>query len=377
MNFRPTPLAHALTVALAWAVFLGIALGRPEPFLLAVPFIAALLHGAASRPHSAVQATVSVDRQQAAEGETLVRVIAAQIIAPAGPVQVLAVPPPLLRWRDPLPALVLPPPDGALVWHQHLTCAGSGVFELGRLGFRVWDRTGLWVGEQVVTQPAGVTVLPRALPVRHPPLPRRTGPLLGAHPSPVTGDGLAFAEVGRFLPGDRPRSINWPVSLRRQSLYANRFHPDRQADVVLLIDTFAVIGERPDSSLDHVLRAAAGLAAACLARHDRVGVVEYGGIVRSVRLSSGPLHARRLLAALARAAPIRTELLQDLRRLPEAVLPRRAMVVALTPLADARVARALAGLAERGQDVVALVLDTERLSLRLLRRAVRGAKPRA
>jgi uncharacterized protein (DUF58 family) len=185
------------------------------------------------------------------------------------------------------------------------------------------------------------------------------------------GDGLSFAEVGRFVPGDRPRAINWPVSLRMQSLHANRFHPDHQADVVLLIDTFAVVGERPHSSLDHVLRAAAGLAAACLARHDRVGVLEYGGIARSVRLGSGQRHARRLLAALARAAPVRTELVQDLRLLPERILPRRAMVIALTPLADDRIVTGLCGLAERGQDVVVLALDTESLSLPLLRRRER------
>jgi uncharacterized protein (DUF58 family) len=156
-----------------------------------------------------------------------------------------------------------------------------------------------------------------------------------------------------------------------QSLHANRFHPDHQADVVLMIDTFVLVGERPHSGLDHVLRAAAGLAAASLARHDRVGVLEYGGIARSVRPGAGQRHARRLLAALARTAAVRTELVQDLRLLPERILPRRAVVIALTPLADDRIVTGLCGLAERGQDVVALVLDTESLSLPLLRRRER------
>ena len=38
MSDRPTPLAHALLVALAWAIFLGVATGRPEPFVLAIPW---------------------------------------------------------------------------------------------------------------------------------------------------------------------------------------------------------------------------------------------------------------------------------------------------------------------------------------------------
>ena len=51
----------------------------------------------------------------------------------------------------------------------------------------------------------------------------------------------------------RPR---WPVSLRMRQLHVNEFHIERSANVILLIDTFVNIGERPHSTLDFTLRAA-------------------------------------------------------------------------------------------------------------------------
>jgi uncharacterized protein (DUF58 family) len=49
------------------------------------------------------------------------------------------------------------------------------------------------------------------------------------------------------------------------------------------------------------------------------------------------------------------------------VLPPHALVIALTPLLDARFGRAVRRLADRGQDVVLLALGTDALSAGLLR----------
>lgn len=370
MKFRLSPLAHALLVAAGWAIVLGIALGRPEPFVAAVPLVTALMIGSVRCDRVEFAVSVETDREVAVEGDDLTLNIAVQASGVTGPVQIVTALPSLLQQKS-LPALIMPVAGAALSWRHLVRCDACGVFDVGRVGIRAWDLSGMWVGEQDVTRPARVTVLPRPTPVENPPRPRYVGSRLGAHASTAVGDGLSFAEIGRYAPGDRPRAINWPVSLRRQSLHANRFHPDRQADVVLLIDTLAVVGERPNSSLDHMLRAAAGLAMACLARHDRVGVLEYGGIARSVRLGTGQHQAERVLAALACATPVRTEWVLDLRQLPERILPRRALVVALTPLVDDRVVSGLCSLAERGQDVVVLALDTDALSVPMLHRRER------
>jgi uncharacterized protein (DUF58 family) len=54
------------------------------------------------------------------------------------------------------------------------------------------------------------------------------------------------------------KRINWPVSLRMRQLHVNQFHIERSANIILLIDTFVNIGERPHSTLDFTLRAAGG-----------------------------------------------------------------------------------------------------------------------
>lgn len=368
MTFRPTPLAYALAVVLAWAILLGVALDRPEPFVLALPLLVALLRAGGSRPRTLLQAAISAKQDTAYEGDEVALMVSLRLSAPVGIVRMLPVIPPLASSlggdRTVSPSRLNAP----LVWRPRLRCAATGVLDLGHVCFRVWDRGGLWIGEEHHAESLSVTVLPRASEVRHPPAPRHTRGVFGAHPSPATGEGIEFAEIGPFVPGDRLRAINWSTSLRRQRLYASRFRPDRQATVVLLVDTFTVIGARPNSSLDHVLRAAAGLAASYLRRRDQVGILEYGGVARAVRCGGGQNQYPRILWALSRAAPIRTELAQDLRTLPERILPRNALVVALTPLADERFDRAIRALADRGQDLVLLALDTGPLSWPLLRR---------
>lgn len=174
--------------------------------------------------------------------------------------------------------------------------------------------------------------------------------------------------VAPFQQGDRLRTINWKVSLRQRALYANRFTPEREADLVLLVDGFAAVGARPCSSFDHCQRAAAGLAAAWLRRRDRVGVLIYGGMARGLPPAAGLAQYHRVLQVLTEASPQPSDLAQDLRTLPEHLLPRRALVIALSPLCDARFARALLALAWRGQQVALLALDTSELSRPLLPR---------
>ena len=96
------------------------------------------------------------------------------------------------------------------------------------------------------------------------------------------GDGLEFADLRPFAPGDRVRSINWRASARRRDgeLVVNERHPERNADVILFLDSFAEARAGERSTLDLAVRAAATLASRYLERRDRVGLVSFGGILR-------------------------------------------------------------------------------------------------
>lgn len=371
MSFRPSALAYALVVLLVWAACLGVALGRAELFFMAVPLLVPLLQ---SRPDDARVDEFDLDAEAGplVEGDELVLSIKARVHGPASPLEVLpALPLALSPPRGQRGAVQMPDANGAIRTSLELRCRSSGVAHLRKVFLRLWDDNGLWVAESGQEGRADVAILPRATLLRVLPEPRETGAPFGIHPAREHGDGTDFADIRPFVPTDRVRRINWPVSLRGRGLHVNEFHAERSATSVLLLDCFADIGRRPDSSLDHCLRLAASLALSALRRHDRVGLIEYGGSVRSLRPGSGPAHHAALLRLLAQASTHPTEFVQDLARMPPRILPWHASIVALTPLADDRFAAMASRLGAQGRDVVLLAVRTDELCAGLMPKRAR------
>ena len=121
--------------------------------------------------------------------------------------------------------------------------------------------------------------------------------------------------------------MNWRASLRLGELYVTQHHRERNADVVLMLDTLAEVGRAPETTLDWSVRAAASLATAYLARKDRVGLINYGGLIHWVKPAGGRAQYERLVDALARAAVVFTYVAKDLAVVPPRVLPPRAVVI--------------------------------------------------
>jgi uncharacterized protein (DUF58 family) len=131
------------------------------------------------------------------------------------------------------------------------------------------------------------------------------------------------------------------------------------------------------------VRAAAGLAEAHLRVRDRVGVVSFGGVVDWLAPAAGVRHALRIADALARSEVVMSYFARDVAMVPPAILPSRALVLAITPLLDERGALALVDLCARGHDVTVLEIDAPALlgagrdpvtRLWLLRRAAMRAR---
>ena len=109
--------------------------------------------------------------------------------------------------------------------------------------------------------------------------------------------------------------------------------------------------------VDAAVRGAADLAAAYLARKDRVGLIEYGGQLRWVKPGSGRAQFQRLLDTLLDASVVFTYVTRDLDLVPPRILPPQALVLALSPLLDPRFARAATDLAARGFDLVVIAVS--------------------
>jgi uncharacterized protein (DUF58 family) len=172
--------------------------------------------------------------------------------------------------------------------------------------------------------------------------------------SPTFGEGLEPGDIRPFAPGDRVRHVNWRSSLRLGKLYVTQHHQERNADVVLMLDTLSQVGPPSATTLDLCARAVASLARAYLSRKDRVGLIEYGGFLNWVRPGSGSSQMERVLDRLLGAEVIFSYVTKDLALVPPRVLPPQALVIALSPLLDERFVKAMGDLIARGFDVVLL-----------------------
>ncbi|HEV8306106.1 MAG TPA: DUF58 domain-containing protein [Methylomirabilota bacterium] len=355
MTARRTGLTVSALSLVALALFLAVLAGRAELLLVALPLLLKLVAGARDPTPPAYDLDYEVSAERVFEGDRLVVTVTLTARSPV----------PLLELAEPLPSSVevVSGLNRAVLaleagqrgrWTYEVRCRERGHFSLGTVHARIWERSGLRVLEGRHLDPKPVRVYPRVVPLRRVPRPLRTQTSVGNYVSPTFGAGLEPGDIRPFAPGDRVKHVNWRASLRLGALYVTQYQQERNADVVLMLDTLSQVGLAPETSLDGCVRAAASLARAYLARKDRVGFIEYGGVIRWVRPGSGPAQLERLLDGLVAAQPLFTYIRKDLSLVPPRVLPPQALVIALSPLLDPRFLDAVGDLAARGFDLVVL-----------------------
>ena len=346
--------AHArrlLTLALAGLV-IAIISRRPEFAGAAAPAVLLLACWPASRP-ARLTVTATVTARQLVEGEEAV--VAAQVSG-QGRYQVQAAITPGAAFRAGPPASSGAPGAGgpeAGALRVPFQAEHWGSARIGRLEIVLRDRFRLVEGHvsmdlpRIETHPRPAAMNGRVVLSR---LPSR----LGEHPSRAPGEGIEFAGVRPFAPGDRQRRINWAATTRTGSLQLNTFTAERTQNVVILADATAAVGPPGATSLDLALRGAAGAMTCYLAGGDRVGLVVYAGRLSWIGPGLGRRHFHRLMDLLV-ASHAGWERTAGLTRLPRAALPPGALILVFSPLLHSRLVEALRDLRERGFAV--LVVD--------------------
>ncbi len=362
MTWRITRAGLSTLTLVAVALLLGVVSGRAELFLVGLPLALRVL--VARRPEAPRYTLVhELSATRLFEGERATLTLALTAETPLPQIEVFE---PLAPSAEPLsgnPRTVLALAAGETArWSYELRFPERGRFALGTVHLRFWARSGLGVHEAVHRDPKPLHVYPRAAPVSRLPTPLRTQASAGNYVSPLVGDGIEPGEIRPFAPGDRIKHVNWRASLRLGRLYVTRYQQERNADVVLMLDTLSQVGMGSATTLDASLRAAVSLAAAYLARKDRVGLIEYGGVLHWVRPGSGRPHFERLLSTLVRAEVTFTYVAKDLGLVPPRILPPQALVLAISSLLDARFTAALGDLAGRGFDLIVLAVDPVRIT---------------
>jgi len=345
------PKLGAYGVLVALGLLGSLAAGRPEPAVLALPFALVVLVGLLRARAPSVELVGRLASERALEGETAMLELTLVSDAPVERLELMPALPPGLAPAAAAPPVSLSPGERRVVAIP-LRCERWGAHAIPPVRLRSSGPLGVLAFEQQVELGLALKVFPRPEALRRLVGPRETRAYAGAERARAAGDGIEFAGIRPFLPGDRVRRVNWRVSGRRGALWVNEQHPERNTDVVLFLDAFAEAGRPGNGTFDLAVRASAALAERYLERADRVGLVSFGGYMRSLLPSTGTRQLYRIVDALLDTQIVVHYAWKGVEVIPRRSLPPGALVVAVTPLLDERSIRALLDLPGRGYDVV-------------------------
>jgi uncharacterized protein (DUF58 family) len=332
----------------------GLILGRVELVALAAPFALAAVLGAALPRDPEIEARLTLDRERALEGEQVTATLELWSRVGAPRVDVLLPLPRELHSEGPNLRAVRLTAGEAREIVLPLRCERWGAFVLGPLLVRATDRLGFASWEARIGGREPLRVYPSVETLHTLLPPAETQVYVGNQVSRTKGEGVEFADVREWTYGDRVRRINWRASARRGGLWVNEQHPERNTDVVLFLDTYVDVGSGGRGTLDQTVRAAASLAHRYLRRKDRVGVVSFGGYLTWLVPGSGTKQLYQIVDSLIQMDVVLSYASKGIDVLPPRSLPPKALVLALSPLLDARSAAALLDLRARGFDLVVI-----------------------
>jgi uncharacterized protein (DUF58 family) len=350
-NIRLSSAASARVVTYAGlaglALLGGLAFGRPVLTILAVPFLLAILVGALITREQVIEGSMAVDRRRLLEGEEAVVEVRLRSAQRCGRMEVtLDLVPGVVLTRGPVRRVSLPAGESVALRFS-VRCVRWGLYDVGHARLRWRDPLWLYTQEGSLDQPLRIRVYPRPEVLRALVRPSETQVYAGNQLARTRGDGIEFAEIRAFRPGDRVRHINWHATGRRGALQVNDLHPERNSDVILFLDTFRTHGD----SIDRTLRAAIGVADLYLKHRDRVGVIAFGGTLRWIWPGMGIRQRYLLVEAILDTRIELSYAWKTIDVIPPQTLPAKALVIALSPLVDERFTAALDQLSGRGFDL--------------------------
>ena len=280
MTRRATSKLGAYAALSGFGLVAALVLGRPEVVALTAPFLLAVGVGLSLGAAPRFTAEMDADRRAVEGDEVELRIT----LVASSPVDHLDV---FVR----LPA-GLEVTKGRQATSLHLARGEQrelaltvradrwGAHQPGPVYLRTRDPLGLLVAEGMLARTPEIRVYPREDTLRRILQPRETQVFSGSEVARRKGEGIEFADMRPWAPGDPLKRVNWRATARRGDVWVNESHPERNTDVILFVDSFAEARGGDTGTLDLAVRATAALADAYIARRDRVGLISFGGSVR-------------------------------------------------------------------------------------------------
>lgn len=182
----------------------------------------------------------------------------------------------------------------------------------------------------------------------------------GEYRSVFKGQGMEFAEVREYQPGDEVRSIDWNVTARMGRPYVKRYVEERELTVMLVVDLSGSerFGTVRRFKSEVATELAAVLAMSAVRNNDRVGLLLFTDrIEHIVRPRKGRRHVLRIIRDLLAFEPAGrgTDMAAALEYLVR-MLSHHAIVFVVSDFIAPGVERPLKLLAQR-HDVVAVTVE--------------------
>ena len=352
---RGSPRLGAYAGISAFGLVAGLALGLPELVALVTPFALVLAVGLAIGRPPKLHVEGGLERERTLEGDEVTFSVRMSAAGAVERLELNLALPEGLAGDGPVTLRLAADDEREL--ELPVRCVRWGAYTPGEVHVRATDRLAAFAFEDVVDLRAPLKVYPRPEQLLGILKPLETQVYTGNQVARAKGDGIEFSEIRPFVPGDRVRRINWRASARRGELVVNELHPERNADVILLLDTFSEARTAERGTLDLMVRAAAALAAEYLARKDRVGVVAFGGIVNWLLPATGVSQLYRIVDSLLDTEIALSYAWKGVNLLPSRTLPPKALVIALSALLDERSTGTLLDLRARGFDLAVVEIS--------------------
>jgi uncharacterized protein (DUF58 family) len=338
----------SLSVALMAA---GVVSGRGGFVALGAPLALAAIVATAVRPAPAA-ASASVDRTSVDAGDGVT--VSVELRGRPGQVVEVAVVVPVgTSAPDGNTRRLRLDRDGRAVEPIRILTESRGSSRLGLGVVRTSDPFGIVAVDRVIDATDVVRARPTTDHVRTAVQPKRLQVASGTHPARTVGRGTEFASLRLYQPGDLARDVNWRASARRDELLVAQRHPERGADVIIFVDTFAAEG------LEQTIQAALAISRVQLAERDRVGMVAFGGSMRTIAPGTGRRQLELIAQALIDVRPVFSWAEKEVRGIPPRVLPPASTILVVSPLIDERAISAVVDLRRRRHEIGVIEVSPE------------------
>lgn len=190
---------------------------------------------------------------------------------------------------------------------------------------------------------------------------------VGEYHSSFRGQGLEFAEVREYQPGDNYRDIDWNVSARLGLPFIKKYQETRELNVVFIVDISGsqFSGTKTSLKKERIAEIVATLAFSAIANGDRCGLIMYSDrLEKYLPVRKGRNQALEILREILYLEPIskRTSLSGAFEYAGK-ILSKRCIAFVLSDFIDNSYEKQMAILAKK-HDLVALqIMDDSELNL--------------